>query len=79
MFKILMITFAIFSSLVFANEEAVQTEQMDKCEKIYDECSAKCEQNEETNNGECFSKCEALQEECQKDLMETTDLENSSN
>ncbi len=79
MFKILAIIFAIFSTLIFANEEAVQTEQMDECEAIYEKCVEQCEQNEETNNEECFIKCEILQDKCRGIEMEPTGSESSSN
>ena len=76
MLKILMVTLVIFSFSLFANQDMDQVEQINKCDKIYDNCALKCEKNEATDNEECYAKCEALFDKCQN---ESEDLEEKQN
>ena len=65
MSKIFMIAFVILSCSLFANEKNVETEQIDKCDKVYDECAIVCEKNTTSDNEVCFAKCEMLYDKCQ--------------
>ena len=64
MSKFFMITLVILSCSLFANQEE-QSEQIDKCDKVYDDCALVCEKNTTSDNEVCFAKCEMLYDKCQ--------------
>lgn len=69
MFKVLIPSLILFANISFANTSDPISE-IEKCEKAYDICSAKCEQNENSDNNECFSKCEEAFDTCQSKIKD---------
>ncbi|XPV67560.1 MAG: hypothetical protein ACNI25_09545 [Halarcobacter sp.] len=71
MLKSFLFAVTLLTVSAFAND-AIE-EKLALCEKNYDQCSVKCEDNESTDFTECISTCEKDYYLCQTKVEESLD------
>lgn len=68
MLKKILVTLVILTLWLNAGDEEMQSQNTNSieevCEKVYNDCSLKCEDNNETDTPQCFSQCEVLYDKC---------------